>query len=147
MFWSPSRPGGHGLGWKAALVLGALVLAGCGRRQVYPVHGRIVDPDGKPITELKGATVEFENQEFHSSAMGTVEADGTFWLTTLKPKDGASVGKNQVCISRGYVSPEQRAPYVVLSKYDLFTTSGLEVTVEPKDNEVQLTLERVKPKR
>jgi hypothetical protein len=122
-------------------------LAGCGQRQIYPVHGRLVDPDGKPLTELKGGTVEFENQQFKSSAMGVIDADGAFWLTTRKPRDGASLGKYRVCISRGYVSPEQRAPYVIDPKYDSFATSGLEVTVEPKDNEVWLTVERARGRR
>jgi hypothetical protein len=91
--------------------------------------------------------VEFENKEFKSSAMGVIEADGTFWLTTLKRKDGASLGKNLVCISRPYATPEQRAPYVIDPRYDSFATSGLEVTVEPKHNEVRLTVERVRGRR
>ena len=135
--WSP----GHLVTWLL------LAVAGCGQQQIYPVHGQVVDPDGNPVTELKGGTVEFENPEFHSSALGVIEADGSFWLTTRQPRDGAFLGKNLVCVSRPYATPEQRAPYVILPKYDSFTTSGLAVTVEPKHNEVRLTVERVRGRR
>ena len=146
MMWS--HPSGANrsstLGRGRWMVLVALAVAGCGQRQIYPVHGQLVDPDGKALTELKGGTVEFENAEFHSSALGVIEADGSFWLTTRQPRDGAFLGKNLVCISRPYATPEQRAPYVILPKYDAFATSGLAVTVEPKHNEIRLTVERVR---
>src|SRR5689334_12194764 len=73
-------------GW---VVFGAAMVAGCGQQDIYPVHGVVVDPQGQPLTELKGSRVIFENREAKSSAMAAIDADGGFWLTTLKPKDGA----------------------------------------------------------
>jgi hypothetical protein len=122
----------------------ALLMTGCGGRPIYPVHGQLVDRQGKSLTGLKGGRVVFDNKEAKSSAVGVIEADGTFQLTTLRPGDGAFVGKNLVSISRPYVTVDQRAPYAIDPTYDSFATSGLEVTVEPKANEVRLTVERVR---
>jgi hypothetical protein len=127
-----------------ACTLLATLLIGCGQKSIYPVHGQLVDPEGKPITGLKGGTVEFEALDAQASANGPIEEDGTFRLTTEKRGDGAHLGKHRVAITRPYVDPEHRVPPVIDPRYENPGTSGLEVLVEPKNNEIRLTVERLK---
>ncbi len=126
----------------AGLALLALTGAGCSQQKIFPVHGQLVDTEGRPITELNGGTVIFENKDAKSSAVGVIEPDGSFWMTTLTPRDGAYPGQTQVCIGRPSISPTQRAPHVIHPRYDSLETSGLEVTIESKHNEVKVTVDR-----
>jgi hypothetical protein len=128
----------------AALVGFLIFVAGCGAKTIYPVHGQLVDAEGKPLTELKGGAVEFDGGGSGTSANSSIAADGTFKLTTSHAGDGAHVGKHRVAITRAYIGPENPVPPIVETRYEKFETSGLEVTVEPKDNDVKLTLNRVK---
>jgi hypothetical protein len=125
----------------------AAVSAGCNAKPIYPVRGRIVDPEGKAITGLKGGAVEFEAVDVKASANGPIEEDGTFRLTTERPGDGAHLGRHRVAITRPYFGPEKPAPYVIDPKYERFDTSGLDVTVGPKDNEVRLVVGRYRGRR
>jgi hypothetical protein len=124
----------------------AFLTAGCGGREIYPVRGQLVDPDGQPITGMEGAAVEFECVDAGSSANGTVNNDGTFTLTTEKAGDGAHLGKHRISIQRKYLGPEQQAPHVIDPKYENIDTSGLEYVVEAKNNDVKLTVQRYKGK-
>jgi len=129
------------------LILTALLLCpavGCGDQNIYPVSGEVVDPDGKPIPLLKGARIEFESLEAKKSASGTIDEQGHFRMTTEKTNDGAWLGKHRVLIGRPYVGADKQAPRSIFDKYESFDASGLEVTVEPKDNHVKLTVERLK---
>jgi hypothetical protein len=134
------------LSCSLALAAG-LFLTGCGHKEIYPVHGRIVDPQGAPVAGLEGGAVEFQSMEAKSSANGSIDAAGQFTLTTKQAGDGAHVGKNRVAITKPYFGPERPAPQVIDPKYENPDTSGLEVTVEPKDNEVTLTVELAKSRR
>jgi hypothetical protein len=127
-----------------SLAVLAVVVAGCGGREIYPVRGQLVDPDGNPITGMKDAAVEFECVDAASSANGTVNDDGTFTLTTEKAGDGAHLGKHRISIQRPYLGPEQQAPYVIDPKYEKFETSDLTYVVEPKSNDVKLMVQRYK---
>jgi hypothetical protein len=125
-----------------ALIL--LLVLGCGSNSIYPVRGQIVDADGKPVSGLAGGAVEFDGGESKTSANGSIADDGTFKLSTSRANDGAHLGKHRVSITRPYKGPENPVPPVINTRYERFDTSGLEVVVEPKDNEVKLTVERVK---
>lgn len=127
-----------------AVGLFLIFLASCGSKSIYPVRGQIVDADGKPITELKGGAVEFDGAGSGTSANSSISADGTFQLTTSSAGDGAHIGNHRVAITRAYLGPENPVPPVIETRYDKFETSGLEVTVEPKNNDVKLTVQRVK---
>jgi hypothetical protein len=122
----------------------AILAAGCGSKKIYPVHGKIVDSEGKAIAGLKGGAVEAEAVDAKASANGSIKEDGTFQLTTERPSDGAYLGKHRIAIMRPYLGPEQPAPHVIDPKYEKIETSGLEITVEPKENSVTLTVDRVK---
>lgn len=119
-------------------------LAGCGERQIYPVRGQIVDKQGNPVIELKGATVQFEHTENKASAYGVVDEKGQFRLSTNSPGDGALPGKHRVAVvPMDTVSDIKPAP-VINRKYESFDTSGLTETVEKRDNVIKLEVERYK---
>ena len=132
-----------------ALLLIVLTLTGCGSQTIYPVEGRLVDLDGNPITspDLVGASVEFECLEAPISSSGTLDADGRFRLTTNRAGDGAHVGRNRVLITPAALDPERARPAVILAKYSRYDTSELEVVVEPKNNQIELRVERVRSRR
>jgi hypothetical protein len=135
------------IGPRALVRVTALILLlplGCGSKTVYPVHGQIVDAEGQPVSGLAGGAVEFDGGESRTSANASIADDGTFKLSTSRAGDGAHLGKHRVAITRPYKGPENPVPPVIDTRYERFETSGLEVVVEPKDNEVKLTVQRVK---
>jgi len=122
-------------------------LAGCGGRPIYPVHGRIVDPSGEPVTAMKGGTVIFELADGNVSSNGSIGEDGTFALTTEHAGDGAHVGRNRVAIMRPHAGADRPNPAIIDPKYENMQTSGLEVNVEPKTNDVTFTVELYKGRK
>lgn len=95
------------------LILGVLLLAGCGRSGVVPVSGTVT-LDGKPLAH---ATVVFELQSDDKNpgpgSSGTTDANGRYTLhvmTTNAP--GALIGKHKVSITayEGDVEGESSAP-------------------------------------
>jgi hypothetical protein len=78
----------------AALAAGLLAAAGCGGPEMGTVSGRVT-VGGVPVTE--GVVM------FHPvngpTAVGAIQKDGTYSLTTFKPGDGAVVGAHTVTIS------------------------------------------------
>ena len=139
--------------WSFVILAGVV---GCGSGpKLYPVHGKVVYPDGSP---MKGGAVIFEpiDSSVKVTARGYIgNEDGTFTLTTQTEGDGAPVGQYRVMI-RGKVIPHGRGasqeainawePQVHPRFQDL-TTSGLEFTVEPKRNEFVITVERAPTRR
>ncbi len=110
---------------------------GCGR-ELYPVGGTLVWEDGRPATELEGATIYFESAEHHSVSRSVVQDDGHFQLTTDRAEasgpDGVPSGIHRIYVVDGVPSmmkPHFRRP----------ETSGLEVTV-PMTGSVELRIER-----
>lgn len=66
---------------------------GCGQGpQLAPVQG-VVQHNGTPLT---GGKVLFISVEKHRPAFGQIQNDGTYALSTLKPGDGATIGKYSV---------------------------------------------------
>ncbi|MCA9239252.1 MAG: hypothetical protein KDA37_03595 [Planctomycetales bacterium] len=77
----------------AALALLALALGGChSRPPLGKVTGRVT-LDGKPLGFGK---VMFQNTHGGQPAIGDIESDGTFVLSTFTPGDGAIVGSHRV---------------------------------------------------
>src|SRR5262245_58302614 len=88
-----------------------LALVGCGRSggfETAKVKG-VVTLDGKPFTA--GGTVVFEPERQGKMAIGSIEADGTFNLTTYKKGDGAIVGRHRVAVTPliGQISDKEPA--------------------------------------
>jgi hypothetical protein len=134
--------------WLATAGTGLVLLglAGCGSDRTYPVRGQLLYDYGRPIQELSGSTITFTSPKLGKSATGTIEGDGSFRLTTLRPNDGAYPGTYQVVINQPHPNAERREtrkPAVDVA-YEDPQRSKLEATVEPKDNEFTFKLHRFK---
>ena len=137
------------------LSLVLVILAGCsdGNPRRYPVSGKVLFPDGQPLTT---GTVEFESldQEETLTATGTISADGAFELGTFGVDDGAVPGRYRTVvlsdteIGTGTERPGLLPPPTLHPRYREFRTSGLEYTIEEDDNEITIQVEYApKPKR
>jgi hypothetical protein len=101
---------------------------------VYEVRGRITI-NSQPITPdvLSHGYVSFETTaQDGRDAVGEIQPDGTYRLTTNKQGDGAVAGKYKVYIS-GTDNKEE-------SVFDEASTTGLTAEVHPKVNEINFDL-------
>lgn len=82
---------------RATVLLGLTAVLGCGggpadNVPVAAVKGKVT-LDGAPVT---GGSITFspvsKSATSGKSAIGSIQSDGTFTLTTYKPNDGAAVG-------------------------------------------------------
>lgn len=122
-------------GFSRATVAGLLLClasVGCGSKGpvLYPVTGKVVGHDGKP---LERATVVFHPVGGAADApkpRGTVGADGSFVLTTTTTGDGAPPGEYRVTVElwasgKGDDPPTNRLP----TKYASQEKSGFTAKV------------------
>lgn len=135
----------------ASLAAALLALAGCSSEnpETYKVIGKIVY-DGQPV---KSGVVQLLPEGGGNSAIGNLQPDGTFQLTTFKQNDGACPGTYTVTIQ---AMPEEDAddpmsglpgmefagsgkPPVPL-KYENPETSDLKVNVNKGENSLELVL-------
>lgn len=125
-----------------------LTVCGCGRREFYPVSGRLVGSDGAALVELAGTLIIFESMDGKISSQGNIEPDGSFRMGALTAVGGMRPGTYRVMIAPPpplhddidtVASPP---PRIVAPRYHSFATSGWEVTVEPKHNAFTFTAER-----
>lgn len=109
-------------------------------RAMAPVSGTVIW-QGRP---LRFGVVMFQ-PEHGQPAVGTIQADGTFHMTTRGEGDGAAVGLNQVRIAcyegqgqTGEPIPnEGERPLgtpLIAAKYLSYQTSGIIVVVRPDAN-------------
>lgn len=150
---APMRCVGNKLPCQLLLLLAVTNLAfatGCGQRHppTYPVSGKVVFADGVSLTTggvvLCNSIVDGGQS---ISARGSIHGDGTFTLTTYSDGDGAVAGKHRVLVRakrdvddfvvRGII------PLPVIDRrFESYQTSGLEFTVEDRNNEWRLVVER-----
>lgn len=127
---------------RGLLLILALGVGGCSSG-LYPVQGKVKYSDGEDAKELAGGLVEFESVEGKNSARGEIRPDGSFEMTTERPGDGVWAGKHKVVVSGKMPEPDKpRPPRVIDPRFEKYETSGLEVTVEPKKNQITLTVDR-----
>lgn len=126
----------------------AFLLCGCGSG-VYPVEGQVVWKDGTPAKELVNGYVVFDLPEKQTSARGSIQADGTFKLTTNSPNDGAFPGNYTVLVVEvgrkslgGPDGSSMIAPGAMDVKFSDPNTSTLKVTIKPEPNKISLMVER-----
>ncbi len=125
----------------ASLVL--LGLSGCGNSNAgedvttFAVKGKVLLPDGKPLTE---GTVTFVPQgEQGRQAVGTIQPDGSFQMTTIDPNDGVAEGTYNVRIASTLSIPGARSNQsrpLVPTHYQDETSSGLTVNVTPQSTDL-----------
>ena len=114
----------------------------------YPVSGKVVFEDGKPLTT--GGLVLLESvvtEGLPVNARGTINADGTFELTTFEDGDGAVAGKHQMLVRARRDNDDLLkrgiAPRPIIDPpLEGFDTSGLEYTVEEGNNEFEVVVQR-----
>jgi hypothetical protein len=128
--------------------LAAACLLGCaGANTPYPVKGTLRYEDGTPARDLAGGLVTFNSEERKVSAVGPIRDDATYELTTLRDHDGAPAGHYRVGVTppepkKGeYATPAPGRP-ALDPRFRNPETSGLEVTVEKKANDIPLPLAR-----
>jgi hypothetical protein len=140
----------------------AIALAGCGGGpRMAKVTGRVTVA-GQPLTT---GTIMF-HPESGPTAVGGINADGTYTLSTLKPGDGAVVGAHRVTIEATKVGPGSmveaksleeemklatkvdrilvagKVEYLVPQKLSQVDTSGLTAQVEAKANRIDFDVPR-----
>jgi hypothetical protein len=122
-----------------ALALLAFIAVGCGGSRQYPVTGKVVLPNGSPLT---GGMVVFHPRvgEGLHSANGPIGSDGTYELRTFKPGDGVMPGTYKVTITPP--PSEEDKPSPVPARYLTPKSTPLEYTVKPESNEYNITLTR-----
>lgn len=130
------------------LILCLAVLAGCGQKKTYPVLGRLTLKGNEGRQALTGYTVSLESTEQPVSAVGIVQSDGTFQLTTFTEDDGAVPGKHRIAVSAPQPTLDVPIPRSILDKrYAAFETSGLETVIKAGANELVLELDPTKGKK
>jgi hypothetical protein len=119
------------------LVLLAIPICGCDTRpRRVPVAGRVLI-DGQPLTTGFVRVIPADARP----AVGAINKDGTFKLTTFDGEDGCVLGTHPVEIvarqSLGYTTVKWLTP----RKYQDAATSELTITVEKpiKDWEIKLS--------
>jgi hypothetical protein len=129
--------------------LAVVVLAvGCGAASslppetIYPVQGKVVLPNGKPVTE---GTVQFYPVKAGHAASGKINADGTFTLETPDIGPGAPAGEFTVVVQAPVtMAPGKGDPKDIKSsvpaKFQDQDTSTLKQTVKPESNDLTITL-------
>lgn len=130
-----------------------LVTVGCTNKKpqpTYPASGVVVWSDGQSAKELALSTITLtakggEGPSIPVNPRGQVQADATFVLQTYEPGDGAPVGKYFAAVTYSYPSrlrdsPSQSLPFN--PRFQSYKTSGLEVTIKPERNQLQLTVQR-----
>jgi hypothetical protein len=136
--------------WMRSLFLGlaaatAFAAAGCNANGCYPVRG-MVYLDGQPATELAGGTVTFDSAELHRSASGAIREDGSYRLSSFGRDDGAMPGTYQVTISPPETPPAgERGKHAATKSAAFIEPKDLQVTVEPKGNDIPIELHRRTP--
>jgi hypothetical protein len=136
--------------WLCLAAVFCVASLGCGSGGIHPVEGHVVWKDGTPAKDLTGSLVFFELPEKQTSSRGSIQADGSFRLTTDKENDGAPAGEHTVLIievgrkSLGGPDASAIAPGKIDSRYATPSTSDLRATVQPGSNKITLTVDRAK---
>ena len=127
---SPYRP------WILTMVavFASAGIAGCTGVKTYPVKGKVVFKDGRPVTG--GGRIEFQSaSDSQVKATGWIDMkDGSFSLTTFKDGkkiEGAVEGPHRVVV-------DLHNPVAVIELPNVYT-------VEPREND--FTIEVPKPRR
>ncbi len=131
-----------------SIALFLLGTGGCSNHpETYPVQGRVVFPDDKPV---HAGVVEFRSRELRHNARGVIQDDGSFTLTTFEKDDGAVAGVHDCVVVQMVITEDIRghkpSTYGVIDpKHASYATSGLSAVISPVAvNEVKLVVERIR---
>jgi hypothetical protein len=134
-------------GWLTCALAATLALSGCGSKRLptAPVEGKVFY-EGKPLG-FGGVLFQPENGPM---ALGKIEPDGTFRLSTYREGDGAVLGNHRVQIAcyetqrpgakaQTDVEPGLGKP-LIPPKYLRCDTSGLQVEVKEHNEPIAFEL-------
>jgi hypothetical protein len=131
----------RGLVLCVAFAASALLMPSCGksRKPVYPVHGTILDNEGKPAV---GAIIIFHSTDTSDASStnpaAVVAEDGSFAITTYETGDGAPEGEYVATIEwrkrQGFGGPE--GPDLLGGQLSDKATSQLRFKVEKQPDNV-----------
>jgi hypothetical protein len=129
------------LGLTLAVLAG---LVGCGGGKTAPVNGRVKLKDGSDVSVLAGYSLTFEAEGGKTSAVGEVDRDGAFKLSTFGANDGAMPGKYRVAINPPNNPDPDKPPTrsKLPARYANLETSGLTAEVKPGQNNIELELDK-----
>jgi hypothetical protein len=120
-------------------------LSGCRGQGLYPVEGKVVWENGAEAAELDGGLVVCESVNGAVGSRGDSQKNGSFRLGTYKPGDGAVPGKHRVAVVENKPGEPPPPPIIDRSFFSV-ATSGLEINVEPKTNQVTIKVRRGPPR-
>jgi hypothetical protein len=136
----------------ACLLIGlAALFIGCsGREPTYPVTGKVLYK-GEGTPAVSGIYVVFEStKDPYPRAMGKINTDGSFTLSTDRPDNGAIQGPHRICIQPTSADGAgmDLTPQIskkIDPKYFEFRTSGLTYDIKPGENkDILVEVERPK---
>jgi hypothetical protein len=121
------------------------VACGCGSGK-YPVRGKVTLEDGTPLTR---GMVVFESLDGTQGARGMIQPDGRYELSSASAGDGVRPGRYRVLVSALDLTdvPDEQKTLPFDVKYTRFQTSGLEVEVKARKNDVPIELSRTARRR
>lgn len=135
----------------SVLALLALVSGGCGsdNPETFKVNGKVTY-NGQPVTS---GVVQLLPEGGGNSAIGNLQPDGTFQLTTFRKDDGACPGTYKVTV-QAMPEPDSEDPMAGLPgmelggtgkppvpvKYENAETSDLKVNINQGENTLELEL-------
>jgi hypothetical protein len=82
-----------GRGWT--LIAACCLIAGCSKSDLVPVGGLVKNEE----QVVSGGSVVFTPIGEGQPAIGPIQSDGTFQLTSFSPNDGAKVGQYRVSVA------------------------------------------------
>lgn len=121
-----------------ALLLGvtALCLAGCDSRpERVPIAGKVLI-DGLPLTKGFVTVVPADARP----AMGQIQPDGTFRLTTFDENDGCVLGTHPVTVVANEQITPTRMKWLAPKKYTDVGTSDKTVTIDKAQDDMLIEL-------
>ena len=131
------------------LLLVACVGCGSGQLPTHAVEGSVKFEDG---TTVMFGDIEFFSVDHKINARGKINRDGTFTVGTYAENDGAVEGRHQIVIQQmtgSYLTAKYNDQIkhdhgeLIDSAYFDYRTSGLECTISPGTNEVELTVKKL----
>lgn len=129
------------------LVVALFAVAGCGGTKprvgdlpVHPVHGS-VEYLGEPLEAATVTLIPVDQTRKQASTQGITDEAGEFVLSTYNVNDGAPAGTFYVTVSCENKNGKRVAgefPELLPERYQSPLGSGLKVTIEDGDNELDV---------
>ena len=130
--------------WNCVLLF--LVLTGCGEPEMGKVTGKVTYSDGSipqgGIAVIRFEVAEDSQAKTRKAADSDIAGDGSFDISTMKPGDGAFLGKYKVVftICKSY----RDRSTLVDEKYTSAKTTPYECTVDSAEKSIDFVIEPAK---